>query len=172
MRLLAALALALAWLTVSAHPAGAAPRFHLFDQQGRMVSLAEFAGRPVVLFFWASWSAQPDSSLALFQSHGQSPAVLLAIDESVTEEEPAAVRARVQAMHLGIAVLFDDLGEAADALGVHSLPAVVALDASHKVVYRKTGALSADTMERAVRAATGRRSALRTGPSPAFFRPS
>jgi len=32
-----------------------APEFTLPDLEGKMWSLAQFRGRPVVLFFWATW---------------------------------------------------------------------------------------------------------------------
>lgn len=162
--MLSAVAIAAALVGFSPSVVGAAPNFHLFDQQGRMVSLNEFAGRPVVLFFWASWSGPVDSVLASFQAHGRGNVVLLAIDESVTEEAPQSVRERVQAMHLGIPVLFDDLGEAAETLEIRALPGIVALDASHEVVYRKVNGVTLEDMAAAVRAASGLR-ALRTDPA-------
>ena len=131
-----------------------------------MVSLSEFAGKPVVLFFWASWSGHAEPALVWFQSQGRSDIVLLAVNESVTEEAPDAVRERVQAMHLGIPVLFDDLGEAAHTLGIRELPGLVALDASHRVAYRRTGAMNSAIIREAVRAAVQVR-APRTGPAPA-----
>ncbi|MGZ6344469.1 MAG: TlpA family protein disulfide reductase, partial [Candidatus Limnocylindrales bacterium] len=32
-----------------------APAFELLDDQGRIVRLADYAGRPVIVNFWASW---------------------------------------------------------------------------------------------------------------------
>lgn len=136
-----------------ASPAAAGPNFHLFDQQGQMVSLNEFAGRPVVLFFWASWCERADQSLATFQAADHVGVTLLAIDETVVEEAPEAVKEHVQGLHLTIPVLFDDLGEAAQILDVKTLPGIVALDVRHRVVYRMIGNPSPADVRAAVRAA-------------------
>jgi len=170
-RLRLATALAVTLLGLTAWPATAAPNFHLFDQRGRMVSLSEFAGKPVVIYFWTSWSGRAASELAWLQSHRPRDIVLLAVNESVTEEAPASVKEGVEAMHLRIPVLFDDLGEAAHTLGIRELPGLVALDASHRVAYRHTGALNRAVIQEAVRAAVPVR-APGTGLGPASPRPA
>lgn len=117
----------------------AQPNFHLFDQTGKMISLTEFHGRPVAILFWADWCKGCRSSLEALARVERPGVTLLAVDESVSEANPDAVRREVQALHLDIPVLFDELGEAAEVLGVTSLPTLVLLSPTHAVILRRAG---------------------------------
>ena len=45
-------------VSVVDHVVNAAPEFTVYDAEGQPVSLSEFADRPIVLYFWASWNDQ------------------------------------------------------------------------------------------------------------------
>lgn len=145
--------LALLLVVIMLWPSGAraAANFHLFDQQGHMLSLEDFAGHPMALLFWATWCRDGERSLLAFHRSQRPGIVFLAVDESVGEEDPDLVRAHVQSLHLRIPVLFDDLGEAADALKVTSLPTLVLLDRRHAVVLRRAGPFAPEALEAAWR---------------------
>lgn len=64
----AALALVLlGQLAMAQHPGSAAPDFRLLDLDGRVRTLAEFRGAPLLLNFWASWCPPCQAELPLLQ---------------------------------------------------------------------------------------------------------
>ena|GEM_PF-2523996 len=134
---------------MGAHAASA--NFHLFDQEGQMVSLEDQAGRPIVLFFWASWSHPGEDELRALQEIVHDKQVsIIAVDEAVEESRPTDVQARIRDLHLDMPVLFDEIGEAAHALHISDLPALVVLDGERQVIWRKDGKVGASDFRAAL----------------------
>jgi cytochrome c biogenesis protein CcmG/thiol:disulfide interchange protein DsbE len=69
---LAALLISLLSLAGAQRVGEAAPDFRLVDAEGRLVRLADFRGRPVVLNFWATWCPPCLEELPLFQELSES----------------------------------------------------------------------------------------------------
>jgi thiol-disulfide isomerase/thioredoxin len=102
------------------------PRLDLPDAEGTPWSLAQHAGRPVLLNFWASWcepcrAELPSLGLLARQFQAQG---LLVVAVNFKESADSVRRVR-DAQGLPLVWLRDSYGEAARAWGVRSFPASV-----------------------------------------------
>jgi thiol-disulfide isomerase/thioredoxin len=121
------------------HASGDAPSLHGRDPvTGREVSLAQFAGRPVVLNVWASWCTgcnQEAADLARFAvSH---PGALLGVDTQDTTGGARAFYRKWGWRHPSIA---DPSGSVSTRLAVTGLPTTYFLDRQHRLVGKIIGA--------------------------------
>ncbi|HWE62134.1 MAG TPA: redoxin domain-containing protein, partial [Chloroflexota bacterium] len=105
-----------------------APPFVAEDLHGRAVSLADLAGRPVVLTFWATtcdWCRQ-ELPLLLRFAHTNPAISVIALDR---QEDAATVRAYIHASQLqGLTVWLDGSGQAATDYTVSQLPVTFFID--------------------------------------------
>ena len=122
---------------------------------GRQVSLAQFAGRPVVLNVWASWCTgcnQEAADLArLAASHPG--AQLLGVD---TQDTTGGARAFYRKWHWRHPSMSDPRGSLAARLAVTGLPTTYFLDRRHRVVARIVGAGNLAQFEQGLRLALRR----------------
>lgn len=105
---------------------------------GKQVSLASFAGKPVVLNLWASWCtgcAAEARALADF-ARAHPEVQVVGIDVQDTKEGAKAFYRRFGWRHPSI---FDPNGSLAAQLGLQALPTTVFLDRTHRVVERIAG---------------------------------
>ena len=119
---------------------GQAPSLHGRDPiTGRQVSLAQFAGRPVVLNVWASWCTgcnQEAADLARFAArHGE--AQVLGVD---TQDSTGGARAFYRKWHWHHPSIADPSGSLSARLAVPGLPTTYFLDRQHRVVGKIIGA--------------------------------
>lgn len=110
-----------------AWPAGrATPRLELPEVDAAPWSLAQQAGRPVLLNFWASWCepcrAELPSLVALAQSFSGRGLLVVAVN---FRESADSVRRVREAQGAGLRWLRDSYGEAAVQWGVRSFPTSV-----------------------------------------------
>ena len=127
-----------------------APTFHLRDPQ-HTIDLADYAGRPVVLNFWASWCVPCRREMPAFQAlhdqlgervafvgidhqDGRTPALALLADTGVTY--PTA---------------HDPAGDVAQAYGLYGMPTTVFISPSGERLATRTGEIRADELERTIR---------------------
>jgi cytochrome c biogenesis protein CcmG/thiol:disulfide interchange protein DsbE len=137
-----------------------APAFTLpaLGDPGGQVSLSQYAGRPVIVNFWASWCGpcqQETPMLARWHAqHGN--VVLLGLDENDTA---ASALAFARAKGIGYPLAFDPHVSVAGAYGVDALPQTFFLNARHQIVDQTLGAVSAAQLAAGLRlmtsAATG-----------------
>jgi thiol-disulfide isomerase/thioredoxin len=121
------------------HASGQAPSLHGRDPiTGRQVSLAQFAGRPVVLNVWASWCTgcnQEAADLARFAS--SHAGALLGVDTQDTSDGARAFYRKWGWRHPSIS---DPSGSLSARLAVTGLPTTYFLDRQHRVVGKIIGA--------------------------------
>ena len=130
-----------------------APNFTLpqLGRQQRIVSLAGYAGRPVIVNFFASWCAECQTEtpeLARFYRQGHGDTVIIGIDAN-----DSAARAlpwiRAKGVTYPVGVDAHGLGPATS-YGVNALPQTFFLDAQHRIVKRIYGAVTASDLRQGV----------------------
>jgi cytochrome c biogenesis protein CcmG/thiol:disulfide interchange protein DsbE len=121
----------------------AAPAFTLaaLGEPGRLVSLSQYAGQPVIVNFWASWCepCQQETPL-LARWHAQhGHVILLGLDENDTA---ASALKFARAKGVGYPLAFDPDTGAASAYGVDALPQTFFLNARHQIVAHSVGVVT------------------------------
>ena len=130
-----------------------APAFQLPDLRDpqHTIELADFAGRPVVLNFWATWCVPCRREMPAFQAlhnqlgeqvafvginhqDGRTPALDLLAETGVTY--PTA---------------HDPAGDVAQTYGLFAMPTTVFISATGKRLATRTGEIRADELERTIR---------------------
>ncbi len=120
----------------------------LVDLDGRPVRLADFAGRPLWIVFWATWCVpcqeEATDILAAFHAHRADGLAVLAID---IQEPTDTVRAYVQGHGLDYTVALDPTATVRARFGGVGLPAHVFLDRRGVIRDRYLGQMTAALME-------------------------
>lgn len=138
------------------HASGGAPSLHGRDPiTGRQVSLAQFAGRPVVLNVWASWCTgcnQDAADLARFAA-SHPGAQVLGVD---TQDTTGGARAFYRKWHWHHRSIADPSGSLSAKLAVTGLPTTYFLDRQHRIVAKVVGAGNRAEFEQGLRLALRR----------------
>jgi thiol-disulfide isomerase/thioredoxin len=102
------------------------------------VSLAEFAGKPVVLTIWASWcpgcNAEARTLASFAEEHPE--AAFFGVDFQDTKEDARSFYRRYGWRFPSV---FDPDGRIANKLGMRGTPTTIFLDADHREVARLVG---------------------------------
>ena len=118
---------------------------------GKLRSLSEWRGRPLVLNFWASWCAPCRREAPLLAEVGRSGrAQVVGVLSNETDE--ARARAFVREYGLTYPNLLDSDLKATAAYGLTGIPHTVFIDAGGVVREVRRGELSADDLRRALAA--------------------
>jgi cytochrome c biogenesis protein CcmG/thiol:disulfide interchange protein DsbE len=114
---------------------------------GRTVSLAGYAGKPVIVNFFASWCVpcqQETPELARFYRQAGGRTAIVGVDAN---DQAARALPFVRTAGVGYPVGVDVRGTgAASAFGVFALPQTFFLDARHRIVKRVYGAVTASEL--------------------------
>jgi cytochrome c biogenesis protein CcmG/thiol:disulfide interchange protein DsbE len=128
----------------------------LTDVDGRPIRLANFAGRPLWIVFWATWCVpcQEEASdiMALYDAHRADGLRVLAID---VQEPTSAVREFIAQHGIDYDVVLDDSGEARSLYGGWGLPMHFFLDAHGVIRDRAIGQLTRTSMASRLRSILG-----------------
>jgi peroxiredoxin len=137
-----------------ARPAAPGPQFELPSLSGGTVRSADFAGRVVLLEFWATWCtpcrAQARILHDLYAGFAARDVEFLAISVG---EDRRTVSDFVRDSPFGYPVLIDSNDELSLDLEIHVLPTIVVLDADGRIAFSRPGLSSAETLRRAIEAA-------------------
>lgn len=130
------------------------PDFTLPSNTGEDVTLSDFAGRQVVLYFWATWCPYCVSNMADKQAlyewmlenefAGEVWAVNLADGFQETRQ---ACDAFIEKNGYTMPVLYDETGELSALFGVTSIPVTAVIDAEG---YLKGGAIGVQALEETI----------------------
>jgi cytochrome c biogenesis protein CcmG, thiol:disulfide interchange protein DsbE len=145
----------------AAAPDPAAPAFSLSllsqsgGQSGQKVSLADYAGRPLIVNFFASWCQpcqQETPLLARFYRAEHGRVALVGLDEN---DVLSSARSFTHKEGVSYPVGFDPETVAASAYGVAALPQTFFLNARHRIVDRVFGAVTMADINHGIALATG-----------------
>jgi cytochrome c biogenesis protein CcmG/thiol:disulfide interchange protein DsbE len=113
---------------------------------GGSASLADYAGRPVVLNFFASYCVPCAREMPALQSVADELGERVAVVGMNLADEEDAARALVERTGVTYDLGRDPDGALAEALGVVNLPTTVLATPEHEVVEVHTGALTEDQL--------------------------
>ena len=139
-------------------PDPAAPSFSLpvLGHSGQQVSLSEYAGRPLIVNFFASWCEpcqQETPLLARFYRTEHAKVAIVGLDEN---DALGSAMSFTKQEGVGYPVGFDPEVTAASAYGVAGLPQTFFLNARHRIVDRVFGAVTLADLNRGIALATAR----------------
>jgi thiol-disulfide isomerase/thioredoxin len=133
----------------AAEAAAPAPPFELARPDGSRTSLAEHAGRVVLLHFWATWCAPCRRELPALEALRATlePEGLALLAVSVDAGSAEAVARFAAARAPGLDVLLDPGEDVARRYGAFAYPTSVVIDRTGRIVHRAAGAFAWDAPE-------------------------
>jgi cytochrome c biogenesis protein CcmG, thiol:disulfide interchange protein DsbE len=139
---LIAVSLATTGGTAKTYPPAASFSLTALGKPGQQVSLGQYAGKPVIVNFWASWCDPCQQETPLLaswykQQHGH--VVLLGLDEN---DNATSALKFAHAKGVSYPLGFDPNVTVALAYGVDALPQTFFLNAQHRIVDHVLGAVT------------------------------
>ena len=133
------------------YPAAAGFTLPALGQAGQQVSLSQYAGKPVIVNFWASWCEPCQKETPLLaswykQQHGR--VALLGLDENDTTADALKF---AQAKGVSYPIGFDPQVTVALAYNVDGLPQTFFLNAQHRIVDHVLGAVTQAQLTKGLR---------------------
>ena len=118
-----------------------APEFNLIDLDAKGVSLRDFAGKPVLINFFATWCPPCREEMPYLQQvyDKWSPKGLVLLEINIGESA-ATVRDFLSANNLSLPVLLDLTGRAARDYAIDPIPATFFIDSSGVIRQKVVGA--------------------------------
>jgi cytochrome c biogenesis protein CcmG, thiol:disulfide interchange protein DsbE len=138
----------------AADPAAPTFSFPVLGHSGQQVSLSEYAGKPLIVNFFASWCdpcKQETPLLARFYRAEHGKIALVGLDEN---DVRGSAMSFTHANGVTYPVGWDPEDIAASAFGVDGLPQTFFLDARHRIVDRVFGAVTLAEINRGIALAT------------------
>ncbi len=129
---------------------GTAPAWELADLDGKTVRLSDFAGRVVVLNFWATWCPPCRMEMPGFSETQTALAGrgLTVIGVSLDEDGPAAVRRFLAVNPVGYRVVMGTEEVRKAYADVQDLPTTFLIERSGRIVKRHVGFLDAAELQK------------------------
>jgi len=117
--------------STAAHPGFTAPDFTLSTPQDQTLSLADFRGQPVLVFFWASWCSVCKATMpglqAVYQDYQNKGFELLAINTTYQDTLSTAIN-YYNTQGYSFPFLLDESGSVSKDYQLHALPTSVMID--------------------------------------------
>lgn len=127
-----------------------APDFTVFDSQGNKVKLSYFAGKPVVLNFWASWCPPCKAEMPIFNevyADSKDDIVFLMVDLVDGQRETQAKGQNyVEDQGFAFPIYFDTEQQAAVAYGISSIPTTLFIDSDGNIITSNQGTVDKETL--------------------------
>jgi thiol-disulfide isomerase/thioredoxin len=124
------------------HAGSPAPTAQFRDPEGEPASLADFAGKPVLVNLWATWCAPCVKELPTLDALAAKGGALQVVTVSQDMGDQAKVRDFLEQRGLKRLETWQDSGMALpSALGVQTLPTTILYDSAGKELWRYVGDL-------------------------------
>lgn len=125
--------------------------FTVYTADNTPVALADFAGRPVMLNFWASWcnpckSEMPDMQAA-YEKYGRDVVFIMINMTDGSHETLEKAQQFISDSGYTFPVYYDTAGSAAGAYNVRSIPMTVFIDRDGYIQGARIGVISAEKLE-------------------------
>jgi len=124
--------------------------FELPDLEGKMVSIADFEGKFVLINFWATWCTYCDQEmpdLQALQDKYADDLVVLLVNVQEGEKE---IKAYLEKKNLTMLTVLDKKGETAGQYNVTGMPSSYFVTPDQRVVGYVAGMMTYDTMEQSL----------------------
>ena len=128
---------------------GSAPNFAVLDKEGNAVQLSDFAGKPVVLNFWATWCGYCKVEMPDFdQAYKEYPDVVFMMIDATDGmyETREKADAYVKEQGFSFPVYYDVSSLAQNAYVISGYPTTVFINAQGDVVAKEVGMISYETL--------------------------
>lgn len=121
---------------------GAAPAWKLQDLNGKVVSSEQFAGKVVVVDFWATWCGpcrmEIPGYIELTKKYANDGLVIVGV--SLDQGGPAVVKAFADKLGINYPIVMGDDAISAAFGGMEAIPTTFIIDRSGQIRHRKVGA--------------------------------
>jgi thiol-disulfide isomerase/thioredoxin len=125
-----------------------APAWELKDLEGRQVKSSDFAGKVLILDFWATWCAPCRTEIPGFielqKEYGDRGLVVVGV--SLDEEGPAAIKRFMKELGINYPIVLGEVGLMQD-FGGTAIPTTVVIDRKGNIVARHVGFAPKETFE-------------------------
>lgn len=122
-----------------------APDFTMLDWDGNNVKLSDYAGKPIVLNFWATWCTYCKQEMPEFDEAAKNLTDVQFIMLN-TNDTMSTAKKYVESQGFEFDVLFDTTNIASYTYGVSAFPTTFFISADGSEIYYISGMLSYDTL--------------------------
>lgn len=138
---------------------GSAPNFTVYNDNGIAVKLSDYAGKAVVLNFWASWCPPCKEEMPDFQTmynkYGQSVVFLMVNLTDGSRETKTKAKQFISNNGYTFPIFFDTSSSAANAYGISSIPQTFFITKTGDISSKNIGGISASKLESGIKAIIG-----------------
>ena len=132
---------------------GPAPKWELRDVEGQTVKSSDFAGKVVILNFWATWCGpcrlEIPEFVELQNEYGGNG--LVVIGASLDEQGPPVVKKFMTNFDVNYPVVMANDRIVADYGGVHAIPTTFVIDRQGNLAAKRVGYTSKSVLEKTIK---------------------